>query len=40
MAKTKNIYIVIINIVIIIKKRIGGKDAAMLGDLTLEPGKL
>ncbi len=35
--KINNSYIVIINIVMIIKKIIGGKDATLLGDFALEP---
>ncbi len=32
-------YIVIINLVMIIKKRSGGKDVMLLGDFALEPLK-
>ncbi len=37
--KIKNSYIVIINLVMIIKKRSGGKDVMLLGDFALEPSE-
>ncbi len=37
--KIKMSYIVIINLVMIIKKRSGGKDVMLLGDFALEPSK-
>ncbi len=37
--KIKNSFIVVINILMIIKKRIGGKYAALLGDFALEPSE-
>ncbi len=37
--KIKNSFIVVINILMIIKKIIGGKYAALLGDFALEPSE-
>ncbi len=37
--KIKMSYIVIINLVMIIKKTSGGKDVMLLGDFALEPSK-
>ncbi len=37
--KIKKCFIVVINILLIIKKRIGGKYAALLGDFALEPSE-